>query len=179
MGLLQLLSLSDGTLIDNPRWSRQNLEELRRAQRRLSRAQKGSQNRQGKRLIVARLHEHICNIRRDFWHKLTYWLTATYGLIALERLELSFMTHNLHLSLSAHDASLGAFQTLLCYKAVDAGSHVPFVNATYTSQACSRCGALLPKDLSVRWHACPHCHLELDRDVSAAKNILNRALQSA
>ncbi len=120
MGLLRLLTLSDGTQIDNPRWLRQSLHDLRRAQRRLARAQKGSQNRKDKRLIVAKLHEHVANTRRDFWHKLTFWLVHTYGLIALEDLNLAFMTRNEHLSLSAHDAGLGLFQTLLGYQAVDA-----------------------------------------------------------
>ena len=117
MGLLRLLTLSDGTAIDNPRWLRHSLDELRRAQRRLARALKGGQNRKDKRLIVAKLHEHVANTRRDFWHKLTYWLVHRYGLIALEDLNLAFMTRNEYLSLSAHDAGLGLFQMLLCYKA--------------------------------------------------------------
>jgi putative transposase len=177
MGLLRLLTLSDGTQIDNPRWLRTSLESLRRAQRRLSRAQKGSHRRKGNRLIVAKLHEHIANTRRDFWHKLTYWLVRTYGLIALEKLDLAFMTRNLHLSLSAHDAALGTFQALLSYKAVDAGCAVEFVNPKYTSQKCSGCGEIVKKALSVRVHSCHHCRLELDRDVNAAINILNLALQ--
>src|SRR5258708_33629391 len=77
MGLLRLLSLSDGTLIDNPRWLRGALAELRRSQRRLSRAVKGSHRRKDKRLLVAKLHEHVANIRKDFWHKLTHWLVHT------------------------------------------------------------------------------------------------------
>jgi putative transposase len=180
MGLLRLLTLSDGTEIDNPRWLRQALDELRRAQRRLARAKKGSNRRKDKRQVVARLHEHIANQRRDFWHKLTYWLTHHYGLIALEELNLAFMTRNLHLSLSTHDAGLGAFQTLLCYKAVEAGSHVTFVNPAYTSQVCSGCGEIVEKDLSVRLHQCPNpdCLLELDRDLNAARNILNLALNA-
>src|SRR5260221_2613130 len=181
MGLLRLLSLSDGTLIDNPRWLREHLAKLRRAQRKLSRSVKGSNRRKDQRQIVAKLHEHVANIRKDFWHKLTHWLANTYSLIALENLNLSFMLRNSHLSLSAHDAGLGAFQTLLCYKAVEAGSHVTFVPAAYTSQACSGCGALVEKDLSVRVHSCPNpaCLFELDRDVNAAINILQIALQSA
>jgi putative transposase len=179
MGLLRLLTLSDGTPIDNPRWLRQSLGELRLAQRRLARALKGSQNRKDKRLIVAKLHEHVANLRRDFWHQLTYWLVHTYGLIALEDLNLAFMTHNEHLSLSAHDAGLGLFQTLLCYKAVEAGSHVTFVTPADTSQACSGCSEIVPKDLSVRVHKCPNpnCLLELDRDENAARNILKLALR--
>jgi putative transposase len=181
MGLLRLLTLSDGTQIDNPRWLREALADLRRAQHKLSRAKKGSQNRKEKRLIVAKLHEHITNQRRDFWHKLTFWLVHHYGVIALEKLELGFMLHNAHLSLSAHDAGLGVFQTILAYKAVDAGSHVTFVNPAYTSQACSSCGKLVEKPLSARVHSCPNpnCLLELDRDVNAAINILTLALKSA
>ncbi|MEP7286736.1 MAG: transposase [Chloroflexota bacterium] len=181
MGLLRLLTLSDSTEIDNPRWLRQALADLRRAQRTLSRAEKGSQNRKDKRLIVAKLHEHIANQRRDFWHRLTSWLVKHYGLIALEQLNLSFMTHNLHLSLSAHDAGLGAFQTLLGYKAVEAGSLVTWVNPAYTSQACSGCGELVEKPLSVRVHHCPNPEylLELDRDVNAAINILQLALDKS
>jgi len=180
MGLLRLLTLSDGTEIDNPRWLRQALDELRRAQRRLARAKRGSNRRKDKRQVVARLYEHVANQRRDFWHKLTYWLVHTYGLIGLEDLKLGFMTRNLHLSLSAHDAGLGAFQTLLCYKAVDAGSRVVFVNPKYTSQECSGCGEVVEKELSERAHKCPNpdCLLELDRDLNAALNILHRALKS-
>src|SRR5258706_14154918 len=161
-----------------PPWFRKGEAARREAQPKKARRKKGSQTRKDARQTVARLHEHVANQRLDFWHKLTFWLVHTYGLIALEQLELSFMTHNPHLSLSAHDAGLGAFQTLLCYKAVEAGSHVRLLNPAHTSQACSGCRQIVEKDLSVRVHACPHCLLELDRDVSAARNILNLALQS-
>ncbi len=88
-GLWRLLTLSDGTAIDNPRWLRHSLDALRRAQRRVARALKGSQNRQDQRRLVAKLHEHVANTRHDFWHKLTAWLVHTYGLIALEDLNLA------------------------------------------------------------------------------------------
>jgi putative transposase len=199
MGLLRLLTLSDGTLIDNPRWLRQSLSKLRRAQRRLARAIQGSRRRVGKRLLVAKLHEHIANIRRDFWHKLTRWLVHTDGLIVLEDLSLDFMLRNRHLSLSAHDAGLGLFRSdrvasvfpsngvsdpvgqLLDDKAVSAGCQVTTVNPAHTSQRCSGCGEFVEKKLSLRVHRCPNpeCLLELDRDVNAARNILKRALHSA
>jgi len=179
MGLMRLLTLSDGMLIDNPRWLRDALNALRMAHRRLARRIKGSNRRRKARLLVAKLHEHVASIRRDFWHKLTHWLVHTYGLIALEALNLAFMLRNNRLSLSAHDAGLGIFQHLLTYKAASAGSHVTLVDPAFTSQACSGCGALVEKALSVRVHVCPDCLLELDRDVNAARNILSLALKSA
>jgi putative transposase len=178
MGLLRLLTLSDGTEIDNPRWLRHALAALRIAQRRLARRVKGSNRRQKARRMVALLHEHVATMRRAFWHKVTYWLVHHYGLIALENLTLDFMLRNARLSLSAHDAGLGLFQDFLQYKALDAGAVLRFVNPAYTSQVCSGCGEIVTKDLSVRVHSCPHCHLELDRDVNAARNILYIALNA-
>ena len=179
MGLLRLLTLSDETQIDNPRWFRDALAELRVAQRRLARRMKGSQRRKKARGLLAKLHEHVANMRRDFWHKVTTWLVRTYGLIVLEKLNLNFMLQNNRLALSAHDAGLGLFQQLLDGKAANAGCHITLVNPAYTSQACSGCGAIVEKELSVRVHVCPECCLELDRDLNAARNILFLALNSA
>ena len=53
------------------------------------------------------------------------------------------------------------------------------VDPSGTSQECSRCGRVVEKVLSVRTHSCPHCGLELHRDVNAAKNILARGLEQA
>jgi len=179
MGLSHLLAFSDGTLVENPRWLRRSLAQLRVAQHRLSRRQKGSARRRKAAAQVARLHERVANQRRDFWHKLTRQLADTYSLIALEDLTLAFMTANHHLALSAHDAGLAEFRQLLQYKAESAGAEVVTVNPAYTSQVCAACGALVEKDLSVRVHRCPHCGYTADRDVNAARNILMLAVNSA
>jgi putative transposase len=179
VGLLRLLTLSDGTEIDNPRWLRSSLAKLRRAQRRLSRRKKGSCRRKKARQQVALLHEHVANTRKDFWHKTTRTLVNTYGAIGLEDLSLNFMLQNGHLSLSAHDAGLGMFYTLLNSKAANAGCTVVRVDPAYTSQVCSDCGCLVEKALSVRIHDCPHCGLSIDRDLNAARNIFALAFKSA
>lgn len=179
MGLSALLTLSNGAKVENPRWLREAQTQLRVAQRRLSRRKRGSQRRRKAAFQVARLHEHVANTRKDFWHKVTRQLANTYSLIAVEELNLTFMTRNEHLALSAHDAGLGMFRQCLDYKAESAGSRVIAVNPRNTSQVCSCCGAFVPKDLSVRVHDCPHCGIVLDRDENAARNVLNLALQSA
>jgi putative transposase len=118
------------------------------------------------------LQERVANQRRDFWHKTTSDLARTYSLIAVEVLNLSFMTRNGKLSLSAHDASLAMFRQMLDYKVENTGSQIVGVNPRNTSQACSRCGVIVAKSLNVRVHRCPDCGVELDRDVNAALNIL-------
>lgn len=172
VGLHSLLALSDGTLIDNPRWLRQGLGKLRTAQRRLSRRKKFGTGWRKAARQVAKLQEHVANQRRDFWHKTTGDLAKTYSLIAVEDLNLSFMTRNGNLSLSAHDASLGMFRQMLDYKVENTGSQVVGVNPRNTSQACSGCGVIVAKGLNVRVHRCPDCGVVLDRDVNAALNIL-------
>ena len=172
VGLNSLLALSDGTLIDNPRWLRNSLKRLRVLSRKLARQKQGGTNWRKTATQLARLHGKIANQRRDFWHKTTRQLVNQYDLICIENLTLGFMTANRHLALSAHDAALGEFRSLLAYKAEEAGKHVALVPSQYTSQLCSECGTIVAKSLSVRIHKCAACGLKLDRDVNAARNIL-------
>jgi putative transposase len=175
LGLHHLVALSDETFVENPRWLRESLADLRVAQRRLARRKRGSNRRRKAAVQVARRYEHVSGQRRDFWHKATAELAKTYGLIAMEDLPLAFMTHNRSLALSTHDAGLGMFKAMMTYKAEYAGTLLVLVNPRHTSQVCSGCGSLVDKDLSVREHVCPDCGLILDRDVNAARNILELA----
>ena len=74
------------------------------------------------------------------------------------------------------DVAWGQFVQYTTYKAAYAGRSVVLVNPRGTTQECSGCGAIIPKDLSVRVHDCPHCGLKLNRDHNAALNILARGL---
>ena len=172
VGITHALALSDGSTCDSPQHLKQSLSKLRVLQRSVSRKKKGSKNWRKAAQKVARLHEHIANQRADWWHKITRHLVDHYGAIVLEDLSLKFMLQNGHLARSAHDVGLGMFRRLLDYKAVEAGVRVVAVNPHNTSQACSGCGSIVKKDLSVRLHVCPDCGLTLDRDVNAARNIL-------
>jgi putative transposase len=178
MGISHALAISDGTFFDSPKYLHASLRKLRVLQRSLSRKKKGGKNWRKTARQIARLHEHIANQRRDWWHKTTRKLVDTYGTIVLEDLSLNFMLQNGHLSRAAHDIGLGMFQNLLTYKAIGAGCEVILVNPKNTSQACSSCGSIVLKDLSVRTHVCPYCGLVLDRDVNAALNILARGLRA-
>jgi putative transposase len=178
MGLQALVALSTGERVENPRWLRSSLAQLRILQRHASRQVKGSRRRKATLRQVARLHEHIANQRLDLQHQLSHRLVPDYDLIALEDLSLAFMNHNRHLSLSSHDAGWGGLRHMLEYKAEEAGIPVIPVDPFRTSQKCSGCGRLVKKTLAVRVHRCPFCGLVLDRDVNAARNILQLALDT-
>lgn len=173
MGITHALALSDGTTFDSPKYLKQSLRKLRALQRSVARKNKGGKNRRKAVQKLARLHEHIANQRLDWWHKTTRQLVDTYGIIVLEDLSLKFMLRNGNLSRSAHDVGLGMFRSLLDYKAVEAGVEIAMVNPRNTSQACSGCGSIVSKNLSVRVHHCHDCGITLDRDVNAACNILS------
>ena len=120
--------------------------------------------------------EHIANQRRDWWHKVVYWLVNTYGVLVLEDLRLAFMLRNEKLARAAHDVALGVFYELMDYKAVEAGVQVVFVDPRYTSQDCSVCDYRnTTLTLADRAWLCPNCNTLHDRDVNAAWNILSRA----
>lgn len=175
VGISALLTTSTGDKVDNPNHYREAQEELRRKQRKLARAKRGSQNRKKALRAVQRQQEHVANQRADFLHKLSYALVQHYDGVALEDLSIRNMVRNHHLSKSILDSGWGLFKELLTYKAESAGREIVFVNPAYTSKTCSGCGAIFDNlTLSDRWVKCA-CGLSLDRDHNAAINILSRA----
>jgi putative transposase len=138
----------------------------------VARRKKGSHRRAKAVKLLARAHQHIANQRRDFHHKEAAKLVKAYDSIAYEELQTANMVKNHHLAKSIADAGWSAFLTILTFKAESAGKRVQPVNPAFTSQACSGCGVMVSKGLSVRWHACPDCGASLHRDHNAARNIL-------
>jgi len=177
VGLHRLLTFSDGTLIENPRWLRKTLKKKRVLNRKLSRQKRYGSGWRKTAKQIAKLDEHIANQRNDFWHKTTTALVNKYRVIVVEDLKLAFMLRNRRLSLSAHDAALGKFFQMIDYKVEKTGGRIIRVNPRNTSQVCSGCGVIVKKELSVRVHHCPDCGLTIDRDVNAALNILSLGLR--
>ncbi|MDQ3248953.1 MAG: RNA-guided endonuclease TnpB family protein, partial [Chloroflexota bacterium] len=128
-------------------------------------------------------YERAANRRKNFAHQESRKLVNEYQFIALEKLDIQGMqvTGSKTISRGIADparasVAWGQFVQFTTYKAANAGRGVALVNPRGTTQMCSGCGEIVPKDLSVRIHDCPHCRLKLNRDHNAALNILARGL---
>jgi putative transposase len=177
MGLENFATLSTGGKIANPRFFRIDEKALAKAQRKLSKAEKGTPECAHRRKAVSHIHERIANRRKDFAHKLSRNLVNNFGIIVFEKLNGKAMLKNHCLAKSIVDASWQQLVQFTSYKAEWAGRKVILVDPRNTSRRCSRCGTLVDKDLSCRIHSCPVCGLVLDRDLNASVNILALGLQ--
>ena len=178
VGLTKFATFSDEQTIDNPRFFRLEEKALAKAQRRLSKEAKGTKERRKRVKVVQKIHRRIKNRRNNFAHQESRKLVNNFDVICLENLNISNMMKTGRLSKSIADAAWNNMIQYTTYKAANAGRKVVLVNPRNTSQACSACGEIVRKDLSVRVHDCSTCGLKIDRDVNAARNILARGLAS-
>jgi len=175
VGLSSFLTTDTGKKEPNPRYLKTALPDLRRKQRSLSRKKKNGMNRRKARKVVAKTHARVKNRRREHHHQVSLKLVRRYGFIAVESLNIDEMLKNDRYSRAINDVAWGNFVLTLRSKAESAGVEFVAVNARGTTQECSACGQVVPKDLFQRWHSCS-CGCSLDRDENAARNILARGL---
>ncbi|HLB59878.1 MAG TPA: RNA-guided endonuclease TnpB family protein [Bdellovibrionota bacterium] len=173
LGVQDFLVTHDGEKVEAPRNLRKSLRKLKRKQRGLSKRVKGSKNRAKAREVVAKEHERVRHKRNDFLHKLSRRLVDENQVIYIEDLGVKGMMRNRHLSLSIGDAGWGEFARQLKYKAEWCGGRIVEIGRfSPSSKLCSSCGKKNEGlKLSQRDWICPHCHVEHDRDVNAARNI--------
>ena len=182
LGIKSLAVCSDGRTFDNPKNLQRSLDRLKLLQKRLSRKQKGSANRNKARIRVARLQERIANCRKDNLHKITHALThdSQVRTLCMEDLNVKGMQHNHHLAQAVGDASFGMFLMLLEYKCrwygvnlIKTGRFAP------SSKTCGKCGHVYKGlKLSERSWTCPKCGTHHDRDFNAACNIKEFGLKA-
>jgi putative transposase len=187
LGLEKFGTLSTGELIPIPQYFRKAENKLEKLQQKAASRKKGSRARSLLYRKVAKLHQRIQRQRKQFHFEQANQLVAKSDVIFIEDLKIRNMTKRCKpkqdetgkylpngqsaksgLNKSFADAGLGQFIEILSFKAENAGARVVKVNPKNTSQFCSNCLNILPKELSERWHSCPHCSTELDRDLNSA-----------
>ena len=202
LGVMRFATLSTGEMIENPRTYRRGLKRIKRLSQIKDRRKQSSHRRKRAAIALAKAHRQVRNQRANSHHQLSRRLVNEYGLIAMEDLKIVNLTKapepkpdpdkegtylpngaaaKAGLNQSILDAGWGQFQQFCAYKAAKAGRRVVLVDPYNTSQLCSGCGRLVPKDLGERWHSCPYpdCGTELDRDHNAAITILCRGQEVA
>ncbi|MGI0045806.1 MAG: RNA-guided endonuclease InsQ/TnpB family protein [Nitrosotalea sp.] len=162
---------SDGNVTPNPQNLEKMLKPLVRAQRKMSRRVKGSNNYKKAKRWYQIVHERIANRRRDFQHKLSTYYARNYDVVFMEKLHLQNMVKNHNLARRIMDAGWGSFKNMVEYKCMEID-----VKSRNSTIDCSRCGHKVPKVLAIRIHHCDQCSLFIDRDHNASLNILKRGL---
>lgn len=193
LGLIDLLISSDGSKIKPPKFSKNSSEKLAKAQRKLSKMRiklkkagidlSEAKNYQKQKRRVTKIHEHIANQRKDFNHKLSLQLVNEYDLLAFEDLNIKGMLKNHRLAYSISDVSWSQLINFIQYKCLWYGKQFIQIPRFYaSSKTCSVCGCYhkeIVNSLAIRDWICPDCGTYHDRDINAAKNILNYALSVA
>jgi len=173
LGISHLAVLSDGTVFENSHALKSSLERLRRLQRRVSRKQQGSANREKAVRRLSRAHVRVVNLRKHSLHQITTFLVRTKSGIVVEDLHVSGMMKNHALAQSIGDAGMAEFRRQLTYKGKWYGCEVKLASRRYPStKRCSGCGEVKQKmGLGERVYRCPACGMVMDRDLNAAVNL--------
>lgn len=178
LGVTSLIAASNGDKVANPKQFKKHYRRLRRAQKNLSRKQKGSKNREKARVMVAKIHLKVSDSRKDFLHKLTTNLVRENQTIAVESLAVKNMVKNRKLALAISDSGWSELIRQLDYKCRWYGRNLVKIDQWFpSSKRCSNCGHIVDKmPLNIRDWTCPSCGCNHDRDVNASVNILAAGL---
>ena len=193
VGVTALAVLSDGTVFANPRISNGEFAELRCRDRTFSRRtrkdahgralRKQSRRREKACVHLKALHAKMARRRQAAAHKISAEIVRRHDAVAVERLDVRGLgtlrrpsdgRRGRSLRRNIHDAALGNLLRMIAWKCIRDGRRFAAVDPRGTTQACSGCHAVVPKTLRDRVHRCPDCGLVMDRDVNAARNVLDR-----
>jgi putative transposase len=190
-GVAVFAALSDGTSVAPVNHGKKALRVLRKAQRKLSRKQRGSSNRRKAVRRVAKIHLRVANARKDFLHKVTTDIAKNHGIVVVEALKVRNLSTSAKGTVAAPgknvrqkaglnrailDQGWSIFSRFLGYKLADRGGQLVEVPAAYTSQTCPECGVIdVASRLDQARFVCVACGHVANADTNAAINILRRA----
>lgn len=177
LGIKDFVTTSDGIKYPNQhKYVKILKRNLKYNQKCLSRKIRGSKRYEKQVLKCNRIYEKITNIKTDYIHKITTELVRNYDVIKVEDLNIKGMIKNHKLAEIISECNWYQFVTTLEYKCVWNNKILEKIDRFYpSSQTCNVCGYINKsvKNLNIRKWLCPNCGTYHDRDINAAKNILN------
>ena len=183
-GVAVSAALSTGELLTAPGLSARRNKRLRRLQRRLARAKRGSNRRAGVKLTVARLRAREADARKDWAEKASTDIARRFDMIRVEDLRIRSMTRsakgtagapgqNVRQKAGLNREILRSGWGLLARRLEDkAPGRVEKIRPAFTSQRCSACGHVdaESRESQARF-VCTACGFADHADVNAARNI--------
>jgi putative transposase len=183
-GVAVSAALSTGELLHAPRLTARERKRLLRLERRLARAQRGSNRRRRVRLAIARLKARQADQRKDWAEKASTEIARRFDLIRVEDLQIANMTRsakgtwenpgrNVRAKARLNLGILASGWGLLIRRLEDkAPGRVEKIKPAFTSQRCSACGHVdaNSRESQARF-ACTACGFAGHADVNAARNI--------
>ena len=177
VGISNIAAFSDGTVYENSREYVKGIERFRKIHRRYSKTLPNTPENTRWRSRLNHAYKNLVNRRKNTIDRIAHDAVYLHDGIAMEDLsveQLRSRSLSRRMTNQYNDASIGRIRTRIAEVAASARRKIVLVDPRGTSQICSGCGRVVKKDLSVRVHNCPCCGLIIDRDINAARNILNR-----
>ncbi|HAC64611.1 MAG TPA: transposase [Cyanothece sp. UBA12306] len=193
-GTHHAIAFDDGTVIDNPRFLKQCQEKINKTAKKARRKRnprkgvKASRRWKKAARNAGKIQSSVARKRQDWHHQVDPLIISRNSLVATEKLNLKGMTKKAKkdskrkrqktgLNRSILDVGIGNLKSLIKSKVTEAGGfyiEVP-TRKLKPSQTCPNCGHQRKKSLAERIHNCEKCGYSCDRDVAAAKVMLNYA----
>lgn len=179
LGIKDFVITSEGEVFDNLHFKKSETKKIKRLQHRLSKKQKGSNNRNKVRIRLAKVYKKINDRKQYYLHAVSNSLIDENQVICMEDLNVRGMVKNHNLAESICEMNFGEFRRMLEYKANWYNRKIVFVDRFYpSSKTCNNCGYINKElRLSDRQWICPQCGNMVERDYNAALNILDEGLR--
>ena len=178
LGLIDLMTFSDGKKISNPRIAKKYRKKLEYQQRQHSKKTKKGENRERARVKLAKTYEKITNVKMDYTHKLTNDIVKNNAIICMEDLSIINMMKDHRRARSIQEVSWYEIVRQLKYKSEWNDRKFIQVDRWFpSSKTCNDCGYINQslKKGDREWD-CPICNIHHDRDYNASLNILKQGL---
>ena len=183
-GVVVSAALSTGELLHVPGLTAPERKRLRRLERQLAKARRGSNRRARVRHAIARVRARETDRRKDWAEKTSTNIARKFDLIRVENLQIQNMTRaakgttekpgrNVRGKARLNGAILRSGWGLLVRRLEEkAPGRVEKINPAFTSQRCSACRQVDPKSReSQAAFRCTACGYACHADVNAAQNI--------